>query len=116
MTHRVNTRRERFYKKVLLDSSNISQDGEDWKSVGVKLEFPTNLTTVVISNDNNDRCTQYSFDGRNLDGDLFCDDGPFSQDCTSEGYFYLMLPEGTTLETNEKVQVRVWAWSGGTGR
>lgn len=119
------TTRNRFYKKVFLSADSIPTS-DTWKNLKVfdsdgvteisnKLEFPTNLTTIVISLDN-ERILEYSYDGRNLDGEIFCDDGPFSQDCASEGYFYLRLPEGTTLDVDEKVQVRIWAWRGGVGR
>lgn len=111
------TKRQRFYKRIVLKAANIASDDDDWKKdVAIKLTFPTSLTTVVITNDNEDRSLDYSFNGRDLDGELFCDDGPFSQDCTSEGYLYLRLPPGTVLDPNEEVQVRVWGWRGGSGR
>lgn len=129
------TTRNRFYKKVFLTEDSIAPDSDTWKNknpknletykildddgtteIDNKLEFPTNLTTIVISLDNDDRILEYSFDGRNLDGEIFCDDGPFSQDCASEGYLYLRLPEGTTLKPNEKIQARIWAWRGGVGK
>lgn len=119
-------KRERFYKKIFLFDESIPTN-DVWKKISLKvldaednkisnkLDFPTNLTTVVISNDS-ERCVEYSFNGRDLDGELICDDGPFSQDCTSEGYLFFRLPEGTILEQDEKVQVRIWGWRGGTGR
>lgn len=112
-------RRQRFYKKVVLTADNIAPNEDKWKGndgPALKLEFPTNLTTIVISNDDEDHCIEYSFNGSDLDGELTCDDGPFSQDCASEGYLYLRLPVGTTLGVDEEIQVRVWAWRGGTGR
>jgi len=119
MSHNITSRKNRFYQKVILTSDNIAQPDEPWKGdevSAVKLEFPAQMTTVVIANDNHDRSIEYSYDGLEEDGELFCDDGPFSQDGLSEGYVYLRLPEGTVLDENETVQVRVWAWRGGTGR
>lgn len=119
MSQVVATKKNRFYKRFTLDSNNIAQVDESWKGdtvSAIKLEFPVQMTTVVIANDNVDRSIEYSFCGNEIDGDLYCDDGPFSQDGLSEGYLYFRLPEGTTLDEGETVQVRVWAWRGGTGR
>lgn len=120
------TKRKRFYKKFFLNSESIPT-GDKWKNLTVldsdgvteienKLTFPSTFTTIVISLDDEDRILEYSYNGRDLDGELFCDDGPFSQDCSAEGFIYFRLPEGTSLKTNETVQVRVWAWSGGVGK
>ena len=121
------TGRNRFYKKIFLYSESIPTS-DTWKNLKIldsdgideisnKLEFPTNLTTVVISLDGGDKNLEYSFDGRELDGELLCDDGPFSQDGSSDGYLYLRLPEGTVLTPpSTKIQVRIWAWRGGAGR
>lgn len=117
--HNVPSGRQRFYEKVVLTADNIAESESDWRgdnSSAVKLTFPTQLTAVVIVNDNVDRSIEFSYDGKELDGELFCDDGPFSQDGLSEGYLYLRLPEGTELDEGEKVKVRVWAWRGGAGR
>ena len=120
------TKRKRYYKKFFLNLKSIPTT-DTWKNLimldsdGVteienKIEFPSTFTTIVISLDDEDRILEYSYNGRNLDGELFCDDGPFSQDCAAEGYLYFRLPEGTTLDTDETVQVRLWAWSGGVGK
>lgn len=120
-------KRNRFYKRFFLTKAeSIPIDSEQWKKLKIvdvddnvisnKLELPTNLTTFVISNDSDDFIIEYSFDGRNLDGELWCDDGPFSQDCASEGYIYFRLPENSNVGPNDKIQVRVWGWRGGAGK
>lgn len=119
-------RRNRFYKRVFLTSVSIpgsdifqelQMEDADGNIISNKIEFPSNMTSIQIVNSDNTDTVEFSFDGRNLDGELLFEDGALSQDCTSEGYLYLRLPEGTVLNPpSKKIQVRIWAWRGGAGR
>lgn len=125
MPNIIQSRRNRFYKKILIGPDGIAPDDDTWKGLKVfdheenvinnRLQFPSNLTTIVISNDS-ERTVEFSFNGSDLDGELLYGDGPLSMDCTSEGYIWFRLPEGISLKPNELVPVRVFAWRGGSGK
>lgn len=91
-------------------------DSDGVTEINNKLEFPTNLTSIIIVNDDEKNIIEFSFNGQDLDGEMFSDDGAISQDCTSEGYLYLRLPADADLKVDELIQVRIWGWRGGAGR
>lgn len=71
-----------------------------------QIKLPFMASKVIISNDS-DLQVDFSFLKPNLDGELFCEDGPITFDCLGEGRLWFKSP-GTA-------GVRVWAWRGGTG-
>lgn len=90
------SKRSFFYKKLSVTASAFPDEPQ--------LKFGFDATRVIIVNDHEDSTLTWSFLNPNIDGELFCADGPISFEGISEGRLWLK----TSFEGS--AQVRVWAW------
>lgn len=95
----VNSKRNFFYKKLLIDTTAFPS--------AAQMVFGFQATRVIVCNDgagsNEDSHLAFSFLQPNLDGELFCADGPITFDGLAEGRLWLKT-------SANPIQVRVWAW------
>lgn len=93
------SRRSFFYKKLVVSATTFPD--------AAQVQFGFDATRVIICNDgagpNEDSFLTWSFLKPNVDGELFCADGPISFDEISEGKLWLKT------DTNP-IQIRIWAW------
>lgn len=93
-------RRNFFYKKITLATSQLTFPNKN------QIDFGFHATHVIIVNDNVDNSIEFSFRKPNLDGEIFCSDGPLVMDGIAEDRLWFRVV-GTPTETT---QVRIWAW------
>lgn len=95
------TKRNFYYKKLLVSETAFPD--------APQINFGFQATRVIIANDGagptEDAFLTWSFLKPNIDGELFCADGPISFDGLTEGRLWLM-------NSGSPIQIRVWAWRG----
>ena len=96
-----------FYKRITVSNNTFDAN--------LKVDFGFQASKVMIVNDHPEATLSFSFRVNatpNLDGELFGPaDGPLAFDNVGEGRMWFHKDAD-----DEDIQVRVWAWRGGTGK
>lgn len=86
-----------FYKKYTVNKTDFSNEAD------IKLPFQSNK--IIISNDGPKGTLIFSFLKPEVDGELYCSDGPLTFDNIAETKIWFKKELGKPDMT-----VRVWAW------
>jgi len=67
------------------------------------LRFPFTANRVILSNDSDTNIVTFSFLAPNIDGELFCTDGPIVFDWLNQDRLWFKVNSGDA-------KIRIWAW------
>ena len=97
----IKTRRNRLYQKF-----NLEEIGSFPSRAQV--EIPFTATHIIITNDSKKTNVTFSFNGVDIDGELFKKETPITFDgCANNKIWFFR--DGISADTI-KSQIRVWAW------
>lgn len=87
-----------FYKRIDLGLVDFPDKAQ--------IEIPFTAKRIIIANDSEATDVAFSFDGKEIDGELFKRDAPIAFDALEANKIWLK----TLSPTDAIPRVRVWAW------
>lgn len=94
----VQSNRNVFYKRITVTETDFPGQAQ--------IKLPFQATKVLIANDGSNATLAFSFLAPNIDGELFCSDGPLSLEGVGANRVWFKVAENE----GNPVGVRIWAW------